>query len=149
MKVSTQINIKQPKERVWAAITDIEHCQQMISAIIDLKILNQPENQLVGLKWQETRLMFGKEAVETMWITDAVNNQYYRTRAESHGSIYITELRLEDDTDESTKLIMTFSAEAQSFFMRCLSMLMTPLMKGAMIKMLDKDLLDIKNFLDS
>jgi hypothetical protein len=28
----------------------------MISRIIDLNILNQPEEGIVGLKWQETRL---------------------------------------------------------------------------------------------
>lgn len=42
----------------------------MVSGIISLNILHQPEDGLVGLKWEETRKMFGKEASETMWITD-------------------------------------------------------------------------------
>lgn len=40
---------------------------------------------LVGLKWRETRMLFGKEATAEKWITDAVENECYKTRAESDG----------------------------------------------------------------
>ena len=148
MKVSTHIFIEAPLESVWHAITDIEHAQEMITGIIGLEILEQSENQLIGLKWKETRLMFGKEAIETMWITDSVNHQFYRTRAESHGSIYISELAVQAK-DNGTVLTMSFSGKAQTAFMKFISVLMTPFMKGSMIKMLDKDLVDIKQFVES
>lgn len=147
MKVSTQVFIEAPLESVWQAITDIEHCQDMITGIVGLDVLNKPEKQLIGLKWKETRVMFGKEATETMWITDAVNKQFYRTRAESHGSIYISELAVQEQ-GSGTVLTMSFSGKAQSFFMKILSVLMTPMMKGSMVKMLDKDLADIKQYVE-
>ena len=148
MKVNTKIFINKPIHDVWHVITDIENSQAMISAIVGLEILNKPEKQLIGLKWQETRLMFGKEATETMWITDSVANQFYRTRAESHGSVYVSELAVKEQ-DGGTVLTMGFTGEAQSIFMKLVSVLMTPFIKGSMIKMLDKDLEDIKHYVEN
>ena len=108
MKVVVDIEIAKLREDIWSAITDIENCARMISAIIDLEILNQPEEGIVGLKWKETRLMFGKQASETMWITESVENEYYCTRAESHGSIYITRLSL-SERGNNTLLTMSFT----------------------------------------
>jgi hypothetical protein len=92
--------------------------------------------------------MFGKEATEIMWITDFVENEYYQTRAESHGSIYLSRLSIER-VGENTKLTMSFSAEAQTFFAKIFSFSMGFLMKGSMKKALIKDLNDIKNHVES
>jgi len=149
MNVTVDIEIQKPQEAVWAAITDIENCPDFISEIIDLKILNKPENELVGLKWQETRTMFGKEATETMWITEAVENQYYCTRAESHGSVYRTKLSLNETNNNNTLLTMTFSAEAQSLLIKIISAIMSVFIKGSMKKALLKDLEDIKKHVEN
>lgn len=87
MQVSTSIKISKPKENVWKAITDIENSAGMISSIISIDVLEKPEVGFLGFKWKETRKMFGKEATEIMWVTDSVENKYYSTRAESHGSV--------------------------------------------------------------
>lgn len=143
MKISTSIEIVAPKEVVWAAITNIEEAANMITGIIALEVLNSPQEGFVGLKWKETRKMFGKEAVETMWITDAVENEYYCTRAESHGCLYISRLSL-TETGNSTTLTMTFSGEAETFLGKILSSCMSYFIKNSMKKELDKDLNDIK-----
>ena len=147
MKLSVDIEIEKPKEDVWAVITDIENCDNFISAIIDLKILNKPENGLVGLKWQETRLMFGKQASEAMWITEAVENQYYATRAESHGSVYISRLSL-SETGSNTLLTISFTAEAQKLLVKIVSACMGVFIKSSMKKALYKDLEDIKKYIE-
>ncbi|HIO91393.1 MAG TPA: SRPBCC family protein [Leucothrix mucor] len=150
MQVTVDIEINQPKARVWAAITAVENFSKMIPSITDLKVLSQPENGIVGLKWQETRLMFGKEASETMWITEAVDNEYYYTRAENHGAIYITKMALSEATDsKSTLLTMSFTSEAQSPFVKIISAVMGVLMKRPMGKLLRKDLADIKQYVES
>ena len=148
MNLSVDIEINKPKEVVWSAITDIENCADMISGIIAVEILNQPTDGVVGLKWKETRLMFGKEATETMWITDAEENRYYCTRAESHGSIYITKLSLIESGDLTT-LTMAFSAEAESFLVKIISACMSVFIKPSMKKLLQKDLEDIKAFVEA
>ncbi len=147
MKVSVDIEIKRPKEVIWAAITDIENCSNIISSIIDVEILHKPVTGLDGLKWKETRLMFGKEASEIMWITELVDNEYYCTRAESHGSVYVTKMSVKE-TDGNTLLSMTFSGEAQSFFVKMVSACMGVLIKKSMIKALRKDLEDIRKYVE-
>jgi uncharacterized protein YndB with AHSA1/START domain len=143
MKVTAEIEIARPREIVWAAITDIEQWTSMVTGIIDVKILNRPEDGLVGLMWEETRFMFGKEATETLWVTDAVENEYYCSRAESHGSVYIIRFSL-NDLGEKTMLSISFSGEPRTPFVRTVSFCMAPIIKSAVINALNKDLGDIK-----
>ena len=86
MELSVSIEIRRPLEHVWKTVTDFEACSSCIENIVNLEIINQPANTLTGFKWKETRVMFGKEATETMWITNFAENEYYQTKAESHGS---------------------------------------------------------------
>ena len=148
MELSVFVEIEKSIEDVWKAIIDFENCSNYINSIIDLEIIDNPKDTLIGFKWKETRVMFGKEATETMWITDYIENNYYQTRAESHGSIYISRLSLER-VRENTKLTMSFTAEAQTFFVKILSVFMGFMIKGSMKKALLKDLNDIKNHLES
>ncbi len=149
MDVSIDIDIANTREVVWQTITDTNQFKDMISSILAIEILNQPETGLKGLKWKETRLMFGKEASEVMWVTDSVENEYYCTRAESHGSIYLTRLSLTKLKDDHCKLTMTFEGQAQTIMMKILSVLMSPFIKSSMKKMLLKDLEEIKAYIES
>ena len=148
MKVEVSINIASTPENVWSAITDIRHCTDMITTIIDLEVLHKPENGIVGLKWKEVRKIFGKEASETMWITESDEKSYYYTRAENHNMIYITKMLVEP-LENGARLTMAFSGETSSFFTKILSAIMTPLMKKSMADMLLKDLEDIKAYVEN
>ena len=64
----------------------------MISGIEKIEVLEKPSHGLVGLKWEETRIMFGKTAIEIMWITEAEDNSHYQTRAEHRNVVYISKL---------------------------------------------------------
>ena len=148
MELSAFTEINKPIKEVWETVVDFENCSNYIKSIIHLEIIDQPKDTLIGFKWKETRVMFGKEATETMWITDYVENEYYQTRAESHGSVYLSRISLKSIGD-NTKLTMSFTAEAQSFFVKMLSACMGIFMKGPMKKALNKDLEDIKSHLES
>lgn len=143
MNLSVTIDINAPKETVWAKITDIEKSVETISGIEEIEVLEKPDNGLVGLKWRETRTLFGKQATEVMWITEAEENHYYKTRAESHGAIYTTILKLEEQ-ESQTELSMTFGGQAQTTVAKIMSALMMPFFKKATRKALEKDLEDIK-----
>lgn len=95
----------------------------MISGIMQIHVLNKPADTLTGLKWQETREMFEKEATETIWITESVEKEHYCTRAESHGSIYVTRVSVKS-SDSGTKISMTFSGTPQTFMAKTMSFLM-------------------------
>ncbi len=138
--------IKAPKERVWEIITDIENCDKSISSILTVKILEKPETGIVGLKWEETRMMFGKKATETMWISDAQVNQWYETTALNSGCEYKTRVQI-DETKEGILLSMNFAARP----LNLIAKLFTPLgwlFSGALKKALEKDLADIKTNLE-
>lgn len=148
MELSAFIEIEKPQSNVWKAIVDFKNCSNYISSIVSVEIIDEPKDTLVGFKWKETRVMFGKEAVETMWITDYVENEFYQTRAESHGSIYISKLSLES-FGENTRLTMSFNGIAQSLMAKVFSFCMGFLFIGSMKKALIKDLSDIKAHLES
>jgi len=143
MKVTAEIEISRPAEIVWAAITGIENWTSMITSIIDINIIHKPADGLVGLKWEETRRMFGIEATETLWVTDSVENEYYCSRAESHGSVYITRFSL-NGLGDKTLLSISFSGEPQTSFVKTVSFSMGPFIKRAVINALHRDLYDIK-----
>lgn len=148
MIVTAEIEIPRSKEAIWAAITDIDNWASMITSIIDIKILNKPTHGLVGLKWEETRKMFGKEATETLWVTDYIENEYYCSRAESHGSVYMTRFSLSGRGD-MTLLTISFSGEPQTPFLKTVSLCIGPFIKSTIINALNKDLEDIRNHVEN
>jgi len=150
MNISVDIEINSTVENVWKAVSNIENADQMISAITALTILEAPDDDgsLVGLKWKETRKVFGKEANETMWITEYEENRYYATRAKNHGVVYRSTISVKE-VGENTLLTLTFENSPSSLFVKIVSVVMGMFVKRAMTKMLDKDLQDIKQFVES
>jgi len=143
MKVQVSIPIKASKESIWNVISDIENAEKNISGIEKVEVLEKPDEGLNGLKWRETRTMFGKEATEVMWITDSQPNRFYKTRAESHGMIYVSTMEIESGEYDEV-LTMKFEGEAQSFMGKLMSTIFAPLMNSSTKKAMFKDLEDIK-----
>jgi len=143
MNVKVSLPINASKESIWKVISNIEESEKNIKAINKIEILEKPSDGLVGLKWRETRTMFGKEATEVMWVTDSNENSFYKTRAESHGMVYISELKIEGNGDMNT-LTMGFFGEAQRFGGKLMSVIFGGMMKKSTEKALMVDLEDIK-----
>jgi len=97
----------------------------------------------VGLQWRETRTVFGKTATEEMRITDAADNDFYTTRAESHGCVYITTMRVSANNEGCT-LTMSHQIKPQTFIAKLLSFPMGLVFKGTIRKVIQQDLNDIK-----
>ena len=143
MDVEASVTIDAPADRVWSVATDIENAQNTISGIKDIEILDRSPGGLVGLKWKETRMMGNREAVETMWVTEAEKGSYYVTEARSHGSIYRTRIIL-SESDGRTSLRMAFSTEPVSLLAKIFTVLLGPVMKRSIRKAFHDDLQDIK-----
>ncbi len=143
MEVKVHMDIDASAQDIWTIITDIDGSSKHISGIQKIEILDRPTNGFVGLKWRETRIMFGKEATEVMWITDAVENESYNTRAESHGAIYITRFNIEP-SGKGNRLTMTFEGQAQTFFAKVMNVIFGHMMKSSIRKALLEDMKDIK-----
>lgn len=143
MQIETTVTIRAPRERVWSLVTDIANAVHTISGIEEIEILEKPSRGLVGLKWRETRTLFGKTATEVMWITDARPREYYTTEARSHGAVYRSRIFLAD-TPEGTRLGMRFIAQPETLTARVMSVIFGFMMKGATEKALRQDLEDIR-----
>jgi hypothetical protein len=143
MIIEAQVTINGPETAVWKVITDIENATETISGIEQVDVLEKPENGLVGLTWRETRTLFGKTATEEMRITDAADNEFYTTRAESHGCVYITTMNISGNNDGCT-LTMSHQIKPQAFVAKLLSFPMGLVFKGTIRKVILQDLNDIK-----
>lgn len=144
MLVDVQVTIKGSKAAIWAAMTNIEHAAEILSGIEKIEILEKPANGLVGLKWRETRTLFGKPATADKWITDAVENEFYKTRAESDGFIFLSTMSIAEDSGGMT-LTSIHDSEPQTLGTRIMSIPMALFFKGVAKKALLQDLNDIKS----
>lgn len=144
MRVTVETDIQASPDAVWHVVSDIENAAETIEAIEAIEILEHPTGpSLVGLRWRETRTIFGKQATEVMWVTDAVDSSHYETRAESHGSVYRTRIALHPH-DGGTRLSMAFEGQPTTLRAKIIWVLTGFLVKRAMRKALERDLADIK-----
>jgi hypothetical protein len=140
--VEAQVIINGSKAAIWAAITDIENAAETIRGIERIEVVEKPANGLVGLKWRETRMLFGKPAAVEKWITDATENEFYKTKAEDGGFVFLTTNRISEGSGGMT-LTSSHETKPQGFVARLKA---TPmfLFKGMIKKAILQDLNDIK-----
>src|SRR5437773_6144971 len=117
MLVEAQVTINASKAAIWAAITDIENASKICSGIEKIEIVEKPANGLVGLRWRETRMLFGKPATAEKWITDAAENEFYKTRAEDNGFVFISTMSISESSGGIT-LISSHDSKPQRIVAR-------------------------------
>jgi hypothetical protein len=142
MIVEAQVTINGSREAIWAAITNIENASLTISGIQKIEVLHKPAKELVGLRWRETRMLFGKPATVEKWITDATENESYRTRAEDGGFVFVTTKQIGESRGRMT-LSEVHESRPQSTIAK-LQIPMLYLFRGVVRRALIKDLNDIK-----
>jgi hypothetical protein len=143
MTVTVTEEINAPVAAVWNLVTDIDRWTNTISGIVAVEVVERPESGIVGLKWRETRMLFGKEAVETMWISAAEPNRWYEATAINHGAVYSTRISMEERNDK-VALTATFSTRPTTIGSRLMSVFAF-LFNGTMRKLLQQDLRDIRS----
>jgi hypothetical protein len=143
MLIEAKVNIDATRPVVWAVITDIENAAEILSGVDKMEVVEKPASGLVGLRWRETRMYFGKPATVEKRITDAVENEFYKTRAEDSGFVFLTTMTLSDRGD-SVVLTSSHDSQPQGFVAKLKS---TPmfLFKGVIKKALMQDLKDVKS----
>ena len=142
MIVEAQVTINGSRAAIWDAITNIENAAETISGIEKIEVLEKPANGLVGLRWRETRTLFGKPATVEKWITDAAENEFYKTKAESDGFVFLTTKSISESSGGIT-LTEAHDSKPQTIVAK-LSVPMLFLFKSVVKKALMQDLNDIK-----
>ena len=147
MKVSATETINAPIEKVFAAFTDFANMEQKISGIKKMEFLSGDAEAKVGMKWRETRIMFGKEATEEMWITEINDNRNYVVEAESHGTKYRSEYTFVSKGDQ-TEVTLVFEGTPTNWLASVGSLMMI-FFSGNVKKAFAQDLTDIKKHIES
>lgn len=129
-------------EVVWSIVVGMDGWVDTIEAIEVVERLDEGDGFGLGTTWRETRTMFGKKATEDMEVTEFEEGVRYATFAESHGSKYYSEMRV-DPTDTGCRLSMSFRGEAQTILTKVADATLGRLFMGATRKALAKDLADI------
>ena len=146
MKVSVSETISGPVQTVFDAVSDVTNAADLISGLDKVEILSDVKTGK-GLRWRETRVMFGKESTEEMEITVFDPPNFYRSEARSHGMIYLTNTTFREIDENTTEVTVAFTGTPVSLVAK----LMTPiglLFSGSLKKSLRADLLDLKRSIE-
>ena len=146
MTVEASLTINGSRSAVWAATTDIPGFAQRLSGVEKIEVVEQPATGLVGTRWKETRILFGKPATVEKWITEAKENEFYTTRAEQDGFVFITTNRV-SGTDGNVTLTGIHETRPEGFAAKLKALPMV-FFKGVIKKAILQDLKDIKKVVE-
>jgi hypothetical protein len=130
-------------EALFAAASDFANAPSRISGIKKMEMLTQGPAG-VGTKFRETRVMFGREATETMEVVAFEPGRSYTLRAMSCGCEYTTKVSVEPTGGNASEISFDFASVPQTFGAKVMGAAMGWMMKGACVKMVRRDLLDLK-----
>lgn len=129
-------------QEVWAVMTDIEGSTETITGIEKIERLDGGDSFAPGMRWEETRTLFGKTATETLEITAVDEGRSYVVEADSGGTHYRSVMSVEPNGTGAT-ITMTFGAESSGRVSRFLARTVGKAFEKATRKALEQDLADI------
>ena len=92
-------------------------------------------------------MYFGKPSAIDKWITDAVENKFYKTRAEMDGFIFLTTMSISESGD-NIRLTSLHETKSQGIIAKIKSLPMI-FFRGMLKKAILKDLNDIKTAVEN
>jgi|688.fasta_scaffold10009_2 hypothetical protein len=142
MIVEAQITITGSKAAVWAVMTDIEKAPEIHSAVEKIEVVERPANGIIGLKWRETRKLFGTSAKVEKVIIAGSENEFYTTHAADGGFLFSTYNRIWEDA--GVIVLRSIHKTTPQGFIACLKALPMVFFKSVIKKAILQDLNDIK-----
>lgn len=147
--ISERVNA--PADVVFALSCDFANAPKRIRGIKKMEMLTDGPVG-VGTRFRETRVMFGKEATETMEIVDFQPGKSYTLRAQNCGCEYRTTVSVRaggpggggGGGSGGSEITFDFAAKPLTFVARVMGTLMGWMMRGACVKAIRQDLLDLK-----
>jgi carbon monoxide dehydrogenase subunit G len=147
--VAVQTRIHAPPNVVFSAITDFANAPRRITGIEAVQMLTDgPVGK--GTRFRETRIVFGKQASETMTVTAWDPPRSYTLGCQSCGCEYSFTLACQGDARDAGATIVdaTIDARPMTFLARLFSPL-SRLMMGSCRKAFEKDLDDLRRSIES
>ena len=146
MIVEARVTIQGSRAAAWATLTDVDKAATIVRGIEAIEVVARPASGLVGLRWRETRILFGEAATVEKRITEATESAY-TTQAEDGGFVFVTTHRLEG-SDGAITVVATHETRPQGFVAAVKSLPMF-LFKRTIQKAILQDLSDIKSAVES
>ncbi len=142
MLVEAHVNIHGTREAIWDIMTDIQGAAKIISGIKAIEVVEKPTTGIVGLKWRETRIYFGDSATVEKQITEARLHEFFKTRAEIEGFLFLSTMSISEANGRIT-LTSSHDTLPQGIVAKLKAIPMV-LFKRTIRKALLQDLNDIK-----
>ncbi len=142
--ITVHCGIACPAQRVFDVVADIENSVGRLPAIKAIEVVS-PARHGLGMRWRETRTMFGRDATATLEITEWRPPLEYVVSSEECGCAYRTVIRVIATGGDRCRLEREFSASPQTFIARVMGMTMMPLMKKMMVRLLQAELDAVKS----
>ena len=144
MKVDSEVTVQASRDATWAVVSEIPRGAEICKGIEKIEILERPSSGLAGLKWRETRILFGKPASVDKWITEAVEGEYYKTRAEDGGFVFVTTRRI-TGSDGALTLSERHETLPQTLRAKLMRLPMSLFFRGVIRKASLRDLEDLRS----
>ncbi len=143
MKLTVSVPIDAPKEDIWRVMTDFEHEAENLSHVNSVKIIENPNHSLDGLKWTETRTVLGDTETAEFCVIDFRKNSFFKTHSESHGRRRDATYSIQQEGDHNL-LSVNYESRPYKLTARLSTILFGRLNKVTAKKSLIDDLNDIK-----
>ncbi len=133
--------VEAPPEKVFQLLTDFSRLPEVVEAIQKIDVVTDGPVG-VGTKFNETRVMFKREATELMEITAFDSPRSFTLSCNSCGA-QMDSVHTLTPMGEGTEIELSLSAKPLSFFAKMMSFMTKFMLKGC-IKAVEKDLDNIK-----
>jgi len=110
MQLDLSRHVAADPHTVWEVLTDIPDAHRTLSGVVAVELLTAGPYQ-PGLRWRETRKMFGIKATEEMMVLAAEPPHSTTLVAQNGGTEYRTVFTITPDADGGSTLRMRFAAE--------------------------------------
>ena len=140
--IEVDVVIAAPPETVWRIVSDVRDAARHVPAIASIEILDGPAEG-VGMRWRETRVMFGRAATEILEIAAWDPPESYVATASSHGMRYRSRVSVARAAG-GARLAFTFESQGVTRAARIASTLLAPMMRHAVKKAFRADLAALK-----
>lgn len=144
MLVEAQVHVRGTRAATWAVLSDIEGSARVIAGIDRIEVRERPASGLVGLRWLETRQLFGKPATVEKWITSAEPGRSYETMAASDGFVFVTTVVVADGADGRVLVTSRHESRPQGLKARVMVVPMRLFFSGVIRKAILADLEDVR-----
>lgn len=151
MRMQLSTHIDAPADAVFAAASDFPNATEMIGGINAIEMLSPATDGSpigVGTRFRETRTMFGKQATEEMEVSAFDPPRSYTLSALSCGVQFDSKVEVIPD-GQGCRLGYDILGVPTTLFARVVGAITGPMMKGSMRKAMEKDLADIKAFVEN